>query len=508
MARICFVIMPFSQTDSCAEDEWTAVFETLIKPAVEGDGNLGYECRRSTATRGNLVRGILEDLQAAHVVIADLTDRNANVFYELGVRHALTDRTIIISQNRNHIPFDLQNYASHEYDWRTPEGRADFETVIRTLLRDIDEKPDRPDNPVSDFLHEVRADRRPSTADSDLGSLRQDVADVQDRLERLEGVHTGRRSGLNLSRISLLGDPPNGLTWFDVGNRDIPDTDLRSLARRTCRDVSAVLTGQIEELAKRRSEIGNVTQKDIQPLAASFIEAVQPSVQPIEAFAMGSVQRDSVDTVRALLAIAGCLITLGQKQSGLRFTSGLPSYLGWRLLLISGAAAMHARSFEALRVLLREPIEVELLGGQISYRSLPEHRDLFYPEAFLGHANYPMHHFSSVWDENLEQVFGDQQEFRESLISFLVMVAFLDTSERQLYPGYRLIEGAGRALQRLAARVLKNDGIAEGLAGVFEEDLATFRTKWAERAAKANEAQLGAGYYFVGGMIPTQVDET
>jgi hypothetical protein len=118
-----------------------------------------------------------------------------------------------------------------------------------------------------------------------------------------------------------------------------------------------------------------------------------------------------------------------------------------------------------------------------------------------------MHYLSGVWDENLAQVFGDRQEFRESLISFLVMVAFWDISERHLYPGYRLIEGADRALQRLAALALKNDVAAKGLAGLFDEDLATFRAKWPERAARANEAQLGDDGYFVGATIPTQLDQ-
>jgi len=54
MSRICFIIMPFSDAPSCTEDEWTKIFETLIKPAVEDDPGLGYECRRSAATRGNI----------------------------------------------------------------------------------------------------------------------------------------------------------------------------------------------------------------------------------------------------------------------------------------------------------------------------------------------------------------------------------------------------------------------------------------------------------------------
>ncbi len=40
-------------------------------------------CKRSEATRGNVVAAIMRDLHDSYVVIADLTDRNANVFYEL-----------------------------------------------------------------------------------------------------------------------------------------------------------------------------------------------------------------------------------------------------------------------------------------------------------------------------------------------------------------------------------------------------------------------------------------
>ena len=147
--RVCFVIMPFSTSDTCTEAEWTQIFEEVIKPAIEA---ASYDCRRSTATRGNLIKGIIRDLDASWVVLADLTDRNPNVFYELGVRHALRGRTILIAQNRDAIPFDLRSYANHVYDWRTGEGKAQFAEQIKVLLEDVDRDPDRSDNPVSDFL--------------------------------------------------------------------------------------------------------------------------------------------------------------------------------------------------------------------------------------------------------------------------------------------------------------------------------------------------------------------
>jgi hypothetical protein len=151
MPRTCFVIMPFSSTVSCTSEEWTEIFEYVFKPAVEGSGR-DYMCKRSEATRGNVVAAIMRDLHDSYVVIADLTDRNANVFYELGVRHALGDRTILIAQKREDIPFDLQGYGSHVYSWKTQKGRDELVARIRELLVEIDANPERSDNPVSDFL--------------------------------------------------------------------------------------------------------------------------------------------------------------------------------------------------------------------------------------------------------------------------------------------------------------------------------------------------------------------
>ena len=151
--KLCYVIMPFSDTDSCRAGQWTMIFNGLIKPAVEEAG-LGYTCVRSKARTGNIIKKIVQDLYSANVVIADLTDKKPNVFYELGVRHTLRHRTILIAQSRDDISSDLDGYASHEYNWNTEPGQEQFRANIRDSLQHIEEDPDRSDNPVSDFLHE------------------------------------------------------------------------------------------------------------------------------------------------------------------------------------------------------------------------------------------------------------------------------------------------------------------------------------------------------------------
>ena len=138
MPRQCFVIMPFSTTASCTEEEWTDIFENAFKPAIEVEG-LDYDCRRSAATRGNLVAAIMRDLKDAYVVVADLTDENPNVFYEIGYAHALERPTILISRRGESIPFDLQsiNHIFYEtiVELRDRLEKRLKETICRHTLR-------------------------------------------------------------------------------------------------------------------------------------------------------------------------------------------------------------------------------------------------------------------------------------------------------------------------------------------------------------------------------------
>jgi len=84
-------------------------------------------------------------------VIADLTDKNPNVFYELGVRHTLANRTILIAQGEKHVPFDLRPYPVAFYS-ESPAKIAEFKKAIKGKLEDIERNPERSDNPVADFL--------------------------------------------------------------------------------------------------------------------------------------------------------------------------------------------------------------------------------------------------------------------------------------------------------------------------------------------------------------------
>ena len=148
--RLCFVIMPFAEFSGWNGGRWTQFFEREIRPVLE---QRGYRCERSTANRGNILRGILQNLASAHVVLADVTGLNVNVLYELGLRHALSPRTLMITRDDpGDLPFDLKHYGCRQYSVDDPEARDAFTALLQELLDDVDENPDREDSPVADFV--------------------------------------------------------------------------------------------------------------------------------------------------------------------------------------------------------------------------------------------------------------------------------------------------------------------------------------------------------------------
>ena len=105
----CFVLMPF-------DEGLVAVYEHGIKPAVE---ELGLKIKRADELySGQSILGdIWQGIQSAEIVIADLTGKNPNVMYGLGLCHALWKKVILLSQIRDDVPFDLRAWRVLWYDF-------------------------------------------------------------------------------------------------------------------------------------------------------------------------------------------------------------------------------------------------------------------------------------------------------------------------------------------------------------------------------------------------------
>lgn len=147
VTRDAFVIMPFSSTPTCTEAQWTETYDYVFKPAFL---EAGYSCERAKPMVGHVLNSIVESLRGSRIVLADITDRNPNVFYELGIRHTLKKGTIIVSRD-GQIPSDLGGIWYVRYE-NSPTGVAKFKNEINRLTQEIEQKPDRTDNPVMEYL--------------------------------------------------------------------------------------------------------------------------------------------------------------------------------------------------------------------------------------------------------------------------------------------------------------------------------------------------------------------
>jgi hypothetical protein len=142
-----FVIMPFSATPTCTEAQWTETYDYVFRPAFL---EAGYGCERAKPMVGHVLSSIIDSLRGCRIVLADITDRNPNVFYELGIRHTLKKGTIIVSRDEK-VPSDLGGMWYVRYE-NSPAGVAKFKNEIKRLTQEIEQKPDRTDNPVMEYL--------------------------------------------------------------------------------------------------------------------------------------------------------------------------------------------------------------------------------------------------------------------------------------------------------------------------------------------------------------------
>jgi hypothetical protein len=131
----CFIIMPFSTTKrhkGHTKEYWNKHYNDFLKPLIEQTGL--YTVHRSTALTGDIVKQIIYDLIRSPLVVADLTDANSNVYWELGIRQSFENGTITIAEHGTRLPFDLSRKGTHFYN---QEGDTENTCFIEGFQRAI-----------------------------------------------------------------------------------------------------------------------------------------------------------------------------------------------------------------------------------------------------------------------------------------------------------------------------------------------------------------------------------
>lgn len=121
-----FVLMPFAE-------DLTPVYTDHISKVVK-DLELAVARADDFFTADSIMADIWNAICDTRVVIADCTGRNPNVFYEVGLAHTVGKRVVLITQNKDDIPFDIRHLRFIDYEY-TPRGMKDFEKRLAETLK-------------------------------------------------------------------------------------------------------------------------------------------------------------------------------------------------------------------------------------------------------------------------------------------------------------------------------------------------------------------------------------
>lgn len=113
--KICFIIMPIADVSSYDNGHFLRVYNHLIKPACEQAGFIPVRADDVSSSH-MIVVDILKKIVESDLAICDLSARNPNVLYELGLRQAFNKKTVLIKDNRTENIFDVQGFRYAGYD--------------------------------------------------------------------------------------------------------------------------------------------------------------------------------------------------------------------------------------------------------------------------------------------------------------------------------------------------------------------------------------------------------
>jgi len=136
MTRYAFVIMPFAE-------EFTDIYESGIK-SVAAECDVRTERLDEQIYDNDMLEQIYKEIDRCDFVIADMTARNPNVFYEVGYADAKKKLIILLTQNSSDIPFDLKHRPHVVYEGSIKKLKEELKSRIEWANSEIDKRKKDP----------------------------------------------------------------------------------------------------------------------------------------------------------------------------------------------------------------------------------------------------------------------------------------------------------------------------------------------------------------------------
>lgn len=125
--EVCFVIMPFSEVDGYEIGHFSKVYEQIFKPAIIKAGFIPERVDEDLLST-TIISKIYKKLMESPMVLCDLSTRNSNVFYELGIRHAYDKPVVLVKDDITKYSFDVAGMTTIEY-----QSNRLYENVLEAI---------------------------------------------------------------------------------------------------------------------------------------------------------------------------------------------------------------------------------------------------------------------------------------------------------------------------------------------------------------------------------------
>ncbi|MFY0629728.1 MAG: response regulator transcription factor [Flavobacteriaceae bacterium] len=227
--EICFVIMPFG-------GHFDEYYENIYKPAIE-ESNLDPFRADNIYKPSTIIKDIWSLIQSSSIILADLTKKNANVFYELGLSHASKKPVIFIAESMDDVPFDLRaqrviTYNKDNYNWG--------ENLKSKIIKSINETLKSPLKSVLPVFLEVEKNEKIPHKTKEFLELRNEIDLLKLKFNSQYGnkevINKNLKIELNVYDIELLTLMADGYTMSEISEKmklkNIVPSSVSSIEKR------------------------------------------------------------------------------------------------------------------------------------------------------------------------------------------------------------------------------------------------------------------------------------
>lgn len=146
--KICFVIAPIGDEESEVRKRSDQILKHVIEPSTN---ECGYEAIRADKIEkpGIITSQVIQHIIDDQLIIADLTGHNANVFYELAIRHAIRKPFIQMIQKGEKIPFDVSGTRTIYIDHHNLDSVGEAKSGIISQIKSLEQDASQIETPIS-----------------------------------------------------------------------------------------------------------------------------------------------------------------------------------------------------------------------------------------------------------------------------------------------------------------------------------------------------------------------